>query len=78
MDAIAIGTVVRCRVPQGVDEAALRFVVLESAENRVTMRCLNLPDWSPELAPIETVSPDDVVAVDGDMVSRVYVRGLTR
>jgi hypothetical protein len=44
----------------------------------VTMRCLNLPDWSPELAPIETVSPDDVVAVDGDMVSRVYVRGLTR
>jgi hypothetical protein len=38
------------------------------------MRCLNLPDWSPELAPIETVSPDDVVAVADDNT----VRGLTR
>jgi hypothetical protein len=74
MDTYAIGSVVRYRVPMGIEESVLRFTVLESAENRVTMRCLNLPDWSPELAPIETVSPDDVVAVADDNT----VRGLTR
>jgi hypothetical protein len=74
MDTCAIGSVVRYRVPMGIEESVLRFTVLESAENRVTMRCLNLPDWSPELAPIETVSPDDVVAVDGDNTAHVTLR----
>jgi hypothetical protein len=66
MNTLAIGSIVRYAVPNGIDESALRFRVLEASEGRVTMRCLNLPDWSPELAPIETVASGDVVPVDGD------------
>jgi hypothetical protein len=74
MTPLAVGSIVRYAVPNGIDVTALRFRVLELAENRVTMRCLNLPDWSPELAPIETVALSDVVAVADDNTAHVTLR----
>jgi hypothetical protein len=74
MTPLAVGSIVRYAVPNGIDETVLRFRVLELAENRVTMRCLNLPDWSPELAPIDTVALADVVAVDDDNTAHVTLR----
>jgi hypothetical protein len=61
---MAPGTIVAYAHPEDALEASLRFVVLDATAQRVTLRCLNLPDWSPALAPVEVVAPEQIRPVE--------------
>jgi len=57
MSAMAAGTIVKYAIP-GVDESALRFVVVEWRGDRVLIASLDFPDW--RIAPTEVVAVHEV------------------
>lgn len=58
------GSVVRYAKPVDAVEAGLRFVVVESYDGRAHIRCVNLAGWNEALAPVETVSVDELELVN--------------
>lgn len=62
---IETGSIVQYAAPVDNDEAALRFVVIEVNGDRLLMRvtAATMPNWCPNLLPVETVLASDVEVV---------------
>jgi hypothetical protein len=68
MTHLAPGTVVKFSKPSSIQESDLRFTVLEIHPDagRVAIRATaeSMPDWNPDLLPIEVVSISEVEAAN--------------